>query len=339
MNREEELEVVTTAYFLEDRVSSLEGEIRSLNNTKPLPPPRPSEPVEEIGKAEVIPYPPIDPVVKLEKPRRTWPYGFGIFIAGMILANAGIFEALRIPEWVVIILLFLLLLLSPVITIRNGIKDSRINKKKLEELKAKRIEEIRNSPEYVQRCREIDAENERRQAQLDKELHEQYLRRYEQYKKDTAAYEQGEADYRLTVYPEWEKELELAQSALHETKEALAEVYSRNVLPAQYRNKSAVLYLSTFIGTSNYDLKYAIERFDDYVSRMQQREQINIAMAQLRVANEALQNQQYANWLSEQTLAIAERSNDTLKSISRWQKADLATREYRRFQARRKRHK
>lgn len=95
MNREEELEVVTTAYFLEDRVSSLEGEICSLNNTKPLLPPRPSEPVEETGKAEVVLYPPIDPEVKLEKPRRTWPYGFGILVAGFILANAGIFEALR----------------------------------------------------------------------------------------------------------------------------------------------------------------------------------------------------------------------------------------------------
>lgn len=96
-----------------------------------------------------------------------------------------------------------------------------------------------------------------------------------------------------------------------------------------------MLYLAVFMGTSDFDLKYAIERYDTSVMLTAQREQIDLARAQVALANEAIQNQEYANWLNEQTLNMAEQGNEILKSIDNWQKADIAIREYRRFKARR----
>lgn len=92
-------------------------------------------------------------------------------------------------------------------------------------------------------------------------------------------------------------------------------MYGRNVLPAQYRNRAAVLYLAVFMGTSDFDLKYAIERYDTSVMLTAQREQIDLARAQVALANEAIQNQEYANWLNEQTLNMAEQGNEILKSM------------------------
>lgn len=83
-------------------------------------------------------------------------------------------------------------------------------------------------------------------------------------------------------------------------------------------------------------MKFAIERYDTFVMQKAQTEQINIAKAQVALANEAIQNQEYANWLNEQALDMAEQGNDTLKSIDNWQKADIAVREYRRLKARKK---
>lgn len=166
-------------------------------------------------------------------------------------------------------------------------------------------------------------------------LYEKYLRRYEQYKADMKTYEQDVVVYNEETYPQWKEEEQAIETALSDTKAALKEVYSRNVLPAQYRNRAAVLYLAVFMGTSDFDLKYAIERYDTSVMLTAQREQIDLARAQVALANEAIQNQEYANWLNEQTLNMAEQGNEILKSIDNWQKADIAIREYRRFKARR----
>ena len=148
-------------------------------------------------------------------------------------------------------------------------------------------------------------------------------------------YEQDVVVYNEETYPQWKEEEQAIETALSDTKAALKEVYSRNVLPAQYRNRAAVLYLAVFMGTSDFDLKYAIERYDTSVMLTAQREQIDLARAQVALANEAIQNQEYANWLNEQTLNMAEQGNEILKSIDNWQKADIAIREYRRFKARR----
>lgn len=123
----------------------------------------------------------------------------------------------------------------------------------------------------------------------------------------------------------------------------MEDVYNKNIIPAQYRGIGAVAYLATFIGTSNYDLKFAIERYDQDISHRYQQEQIGVAKQQLNVAkqqldvarqqlnmmrtqalilDEVLQNQYYANFLEEQTQDIQLHGNKLLRSI--WDKEKYA---------------
>ncbi len=78
-----------------------------------------------------------------------------------------------------------------------------------------------------------------------------------------------------------------------------------------------------------------IERYDTYVLQYQQREQISLAQAQLMVMREVSKNQQYSVWLNEQMVELTEQGNKTLRSISTWQKADMALRAYWRIKDRR----
>lgn len=262
-----------------------------------------------------------------------------IIIAGAITFAVGLFLPFGVFVQITLIFLGLAILAAGVVMMAAAyVQEGRKHKEDIAALKAKRTEEIRNSPEYIQQCREIDEQNQQNQqnqAKLDRELHEKYLSRYEKYKEDMRIYEQDVAVYNKETYPQWKEEEQTLKTALNDTKAALREVYGRNILPAQYRNRAAVLYLAVFMGTSDFDLKYAIERYDTSVMLLAQREQIDLAKAQVVLANEAVQNQEYANWLNEQTLDMAERGNEILKSIDNWQKADIAVREYRRFKAKR----
>lgn len=90
------------------------------------------------------------------------------------------------------------------------------------------------------------------------------------------------------------------------------------------------------MGTSDYDLKFAIERYDQDVSHRYQQQQVDIANQQLnamrtqtQILNDVLQNQHYATYLNEQVLDIQEHGNKLLRSISNWQKADILINEHR----------
>ena len=88
--------------------------------------------------------------------------------------------------------------------------------------------------------------------------------------------------------------------------------------------------------TSKYDLKFAIENYNQYVSQCKQDRQIKLQEVQIQIAKETLENVQYANWLNEQVLDLSEQANDTLNNINNWQKADIAYRTYERIKENRK---
>lgn len=124
--------------------------------------------------------------------------------------------------------------------------------------------------------------------------------------------------------------------ALADTQTALQEVYSSNIIPIQYRKLEVLVYLATFLNTSKYDLKFAIENYNQYVSQCKQDRQIKLQEVQIQIAKETLENVQYANWLNEQVLDLSEQANDTLNNINNWQKADIAYRTYERIKENRK---
>lgn len=326
MDRQKELEIVTTAYFLEDRLAKLRTERINLNNSKPRQPLPPAKPQELHHTITPKPYPPINPTVDVPsfwKP--------GVYIAG---AGAGlIFISMILPHSLILMPVLLGVFCFPAAIAVTAYKYFQIQNLKKQQIQ-ERTEWIRNTPEYQNECRRIDEENRICQEQMDKDLHEKYLKELEAYQTSYKQYESNLEEYNSTLIPNWSQEVSKLDEATSSTQSALNEVYSRNIIPDQYRNINALSYIATFMNTSEYDLKFAIERYDMQVMQLTQMKQISYQQAQLEVSREILRNQQYTNWLQEEALDIAENSNDILRSIDSWQKADILTREYRRMRAR-----
>lgn len=318
ITKTEELENVRTAYFLEETLSNLENEIKNHLEEKPR---KPTKPVLKTEKASITPYPQVD-TSGIANPK-TWKKGIKIIGIGIIAFTASSMLMFVIPY------LFMFVSVG-VLIIMGGLAYTAYlffsDMKKQKVLKQQYIQQVKQSAEYQNQCRKIDEENQLRQVQLDEQMKQEYSQRLEKYNDALKIYEKE-------LLPPWEEEYLTLQTAKAETKCVLDEVYSKNIIPAQHRNLPAVLYLTTFIGTSQYDLKYAIERYDNHVMQCKQSQQIDLARAQLQVMHETLENQQYANYLHEQMIDMEENNNRVLRSISNWQKADIALREVRRVKA------
>lgn len=338
MDRKQELEVVTTSYFLEERLSELKKDREELRNQKPRKPVEPSEPNLEQEKVPVIPYPAITPD-KVEMPgnwKKILLISFGVmFISnflGSIIVGLPFIGGIG---WLLVLFGTFVPLGGIVLTIKTYRKE----KKEKKDLEESSIIKKKNSVEYKEKCAEIDEENRKNQAQRDQELHERYLRRYAQYEENMKQYKADVENYEQVLIPEWNEEDNALITVMNNTHDALQEVYSKNIIPIQYRKLEALVYLATFLNTSEYDLKFAIENYNQYVSQCKQDTQISLQQIQIRIMRETLSNQQYANWLHEQVLDMSEQANDTLKSISNWQKADVSYRTYEQIKANRARKK
>ena len=82
-----------------------------------------------------------------------------------------------------------------------------------------------------------------------------YNNALEQYKKDYDHYQ----TYTMATYNSKKEELKNVIAQTHDT---LEEVYKKNINPCTISwNWDQFAYLATFMGTSDYDLKFAIERY------------------------------------------------------------------------------
>lgn len=63
---------------------------------------------------------------------------------------------------------------------------------------------------------------------------------------------------------------------------------------------------------ARYDLKFSIERYDKDTDQLLARENLDLAQAQAKIQSQILREQQYANYLSEQTQNILADNNDIL---------------------------
>lgn len=222
------------------------------------------------------------------------------------------------------------------------LKRSFDESKQREEQKKRMIEEIRNSPEYRNKCLQIDEENRLKQEAADKSAHEEYLRacerydiRFQQYQKELEQYNQDLKEYEEQIIPDWIEEKDTLQETLENAKIALQELYGKNVLPLPYQNKAALSYILSYMASSQSDLEYIIERYDTFITHKNQKEQKEIAEEQARTLHGILAEQQYANVLNEGTADLLAENNSVLKNINTFQKFDFALREYRRIEAKR----
>ena len=332
MKREEELEIVTTAYFLEERISELKNDQRQLQAAKPNKPQSPVEPQLERETINPLPYPDILPD-EIEMTGRWKKLLIIAIVAGGVVTILGSAVGSITFLGTLLGLVGTILFWGGIIYALKARSEEKKEKKRLE---AESIERKRNSVEYKEKCAEIDEQNQLRQIQKDKELHERYTVRYEDYKKSMQQYKEDVVDYQENILPLWQKEDSALSLALADTQTALQEVYNSNIIPIQYRKLEVLVYLATFLNTSKYDLKFAIENYNQYVSQCKQDRQIKLQEVQIQIAKETLENVQYANWLNEQVLDLSEQANDTLNNINNWQKADIAYRTYERIKENRK---
>lgn len=385
MDKQIELEHLTTAYYLEDRILKLNKELDRLNHNvpeapkepmkrliEPVKPIKPSEPVKiNPQKVKLLNYPNIkSPQIKSPS---TWKKAIPYCIGGYIVSAIGNF----IIDSVLISFVGLIVIFY---SIFHALKLMKKDWVWVKQQQNEAIESIRKSDEYQQNCKKIDEENQKRLLAEEERVNQEYQKRYERYEKNCEDYEikmveyqkkceqyqkdceQYQKDYeqyqrdcqyyRENDLVEYEQEKTELRNVISKTQDALEDVYNKNIIPAQYRGIGAVAYLATFIGTSNYDLKFAIERYDQDISHRYQQEQIGVAKQQLNVAkqqldvarqqlnmmrtqalilDEVLQNQYYANFLEEQTQDIQLHGNKLLRSIDNWQKADILLDEYRRY--------
>jgi hypothetical protein len=319
VTREQELEVTKSAFFLEDTLQTLFDESMELQRNKPQEPKPPKEPVIEQATIDSIPYPDIDVSSTRFRGGKWLLLIVGAFlIIPFIAINVGVLYGL------IAIACFPI---SIVLAVRDYYKKTNLT--------VQRMSDISNSAEYIQACTVIDEQNRQQQAQLDKELHDIYLQNYDEYQKATQKYNNDIKYYNEVAMPEWFEETSILNTAMIDAGNSLDELYGRNIIPDPYRNHSALLWLSTYIGTSQFNLKDAVVQYELNITRLTTQEHLEVAKAHLHLSNQILQNQQYANWLHEQQIELTEQGNATLRSISNWQKADIGLREYRRFKANR----
>lgn len=319
MTREEQFEILKMTYVFEETVEKLLQEAEELKFDEPKAPEIPEKPVKpQIIRVQVqkTPYPEIiPPEIKQDSNQNvkgsSVKNGAGLLFGGVLYAG---------------------------LMLKKSIDESKQQK----EERKRMIEEIRNSPEYRQKCLQIDEENRLRQEEQDKKAHEEYLRECERYNillqryhEELEQYNKELKEYHEQAIPEWVEETDLLQKTIKNAKITLQELYGKNVLPLPYQNKTALSYIVSYMGSSQSDLEYIIERYDTSVTHNKQEKQIKIANEQARLLRGILSEQQYANYLNERKLDLTVEGNSVLKNINNFQKFDFTLREYRRIKAKR----
>lgn len=327
INRERELEVVKTAYYLENNLADLNKEYKRLNQ-----PVAPSTPKLLEVKPQEPKYPEITvsgtlfndiSFLKSEAFKKWGALSIGLFAGGWILSSLlWKFVFLSAIAGFGAIVGFFMFLYSLFLFLKDR---KTVKTQRTEEY----INSVKNSEDYKNTCKEID-------KQCQAEYEQRKSAAQEAFEKETKEYEAEKKEYDEVKMPQYYEEKEALSTAINDAKATLDEFYNTNkIIPAQYHNIPALAWIALYMNTSSFDLKNAIERWDTYVMQCQQREHIELAEAQVNVLREQLTNQSYSNWLQEQLIDLTENGNKTLKSISNWQKTDLAVREYRRIKARR----
>ena len=150
--------------------------------------------------------------------------------------------------------------------------------------KAKHIERIRNSEAYKNKCREVDATNEKnaRIAQ-------------ENYDREMAVYKQELVEYNKKL-SEWQKTKDEKLANIDATKEkARTEgdsfYLSTKLVPVKYQNAFALEYIYNFIGYSDYSFKEAADDYERYLDRKMQEAQFRATQELKAELQDAIQGE------------------------------------------------
>lgn len=319
INRDDELEHVSSAFFLEGALVSLAEKKERNDRAKPARPKMPKKPAFCPPQTEKEAYPPIIvPEPSFPKGWRNAAIFFGIMIfASVPLSAVFYFSPLFMP-------LIYLMQFSPLLCLgcivigiyMKGVAQKRSNAEEIQ---------MRNSSSYQRQCAEVDERNRQRQQKVNLEEEKRHKAAVQNYESVVLPkYEKELKTYETVNLPAWKKEDANIRNAISETEATLREVYEQNVIPGKYRNLGALTFIASFMGTSNYDLKFAIERYDNEIDQLIAYEQLNATRAVAALLNNVLQEQQYTNYLQTQTIDMLESGNRLLKNTRNWAAASTA---------------
>ena len=324
-NRAQELEVVNTAFFLEGTLATLRKEKHRLDNSKPAKPSMPKKPILDIPSVPQEAYPEI-PESKVPFPQKWKIAAIGCLIGALLSFVVGVLDPMAGS------LVSTAFLFGALFCVFKGFKAKTAEKNA-------QVEAYKNSLEYKSKCNQIDRQNKARQEQAEIKARERFALATQEYEQELLPQHAQQTEiYRTEILPEYQAEQTALTEAITTTENALQEVYGRNILPGKYRNLAAVTFLAAFMGTSQYDLKFSIERYDKDIDQLIARENLDQAKAQTQIQSRILGEQQYANYLNEQTQSILADSNDVLRDTRNWVAADTAMHAYD-IQHRRKKEK
>ena len=321
ITRDVELEHVSSAFFLEGALVSLAEKKERNDRAKPAKPKMPQKPVFCPPQAEKEPYPPI--TVPQPSFPRIWCWS-AVFFGIMIFASVPLSALTYFTPGPIHGILNYLIFFSPYLCL--GCIVIGICVKGLAEKRAKAKEDqIRNSAGYQEQCAEVDERNRQRQQKVNLEEEKRHKAAVQNYESVVLPkYEKELKTYETVNLPAWKKEDANIRNAISETEATLREVYEQNVIPGKYRNLGALTFIASFMGTSNYDLKFAIERYDNEIDQLIAYEQLNATRAVAALLNNVLQEQQYTNYLQTQTIDMLESGNRLLKNTRNWAAASTA---------------
>ena len=167
------------------------------------------------------------------------------------------------------------------------------------EIKRADIERIKNTKEYKIKCEEIDKKNSENQANSDAE-----------YEKLLADYQKKLKEYENIIIPQYQKdfsiwrenhnkEIESTQCTINQARSELVDIYEETkILPIQYRKIETIKYIYEMVSTSDYDVKEAINKYDQMLQRQLETERLR----EQQIANE---NQEIANQIAAERNEIA----------------------------------
>lgn len=320
-NRDEELEHVSTAFFLERTLQDLACKKETIDKAKPLKPSMPAKPIFIPPRVNAIPYP------EISIPEPSYPKFWrnaAIFFGVMIFAGTPLTAFTMFGPKILYALSLSLMYLSPALCLTCILLGyfAKGRKRSSSENEAKRI---RNSADYRSRCAEIDERNRQLQERLTLEAQQRYESALEQYESSALPkYEEELKAYETTVLPEWEKEEKAVCDAIRETEATLREIYSRNLIPMKFRNLGSLAFIASFMGTSKYDMKFAIERHDKEIDQLIARKNLEANRANAILLSNILNEQQRANYLQEQAIDYLTEGNRLLKHTRNWAAASTA---------------
>jgi len=317
-SRDNELEIVKTAYYIEKTVQDLKSDYRQLTRNPYNRPREPREPVLQEVKPLQPNYPVISPPEELFKESR----------------EAIRREKIAIYVGLGIITAFFPLFLFALIPILNRIWKHYEQRSANEEtpIYEAYVNGIKSTDEYIESCKKAD-------EQCKEDYEQRKIAAQQEYDKKLKQYKEAKREYDEHLLPDYLTEKNTLSSAIENSENAIKELYENHkIIPAQYHNVPALAWIALYMHTSQFTLKDAIERWDEHVARCQRNRLIELSEAQLYVLEEQLKYQENTNWLNAQLVELSEKSNDILSSIGIWQKAYMLVNEYR-YQKQKKQNK